>query len=201
MVHYISHPSRHRHLQANVLKNQLVNRFAAKDWGKFLLNYRHAKMIKRGRRRRIRSSQTSKWERNGVLSKYLGLPSTQCDVDPLCVSPCCQPIHLRVMVVQWVPSYEPISTCLNPVWCWSIVCVHRAVVNLFTCMWWWSSEFLHKSLFQCASTQCGFDPICVSIGLLSTYSPACDGGPVSSFIRAYFNMPQPSVVLIQFLSP
>ena len=52
---------------------------------------------------------------------------------------------------------------------WSSVSPHRAIGNLF----------------QPASTQCGVGPVCVPIGLLSTY----------------FNLPQPSVVLVQCVSP
>ena len=103
--------------------------------------------------------------------------STQCGVGPVCV-----PIGLlstyfnlpqpSVVLVQCVSPYsycQPTSTCLNPVWCWSSVCPHRAIVDLL----------------QPASTQCGVGPVCVPIQLLSTY----------------FNLPQPSVVLVQCVSP
>ena len=91
----------------------------------------------------------------------LQLASTQCGVGPVCV-----PIELlstyfnlpqpSVVLVQCVSpqSYcQPTSTCLNPVWCWSSVCPHRAIVNLL----------------EPASTQCGVGPMCIPIELLSTY--------------------------------
>ena len=56
---------------------------------------------------------------------------------------------------------QPTSTCLNPVWCWSSVCPHRAIVNLL----------------QPASTQCDVGPVCVSIELhlqlSSTFNLLC----------------------------
>ena len=115
-----------------------------------------------------------------LLSTYFNLPqpaSTQCGVGPVCV-----PIELlstyfnlpqpSVVLVQCVSPWsycQPTSTCLNPVWCWSSVCPHGAIVNLL----------------QPASTQCGVGPVCVPMELLSTY----------------FNLPQPSVVLVQWVSP
>ena len=60
-------------------------------------------------------------------------------LNPGCVDPVC--VHIELL-----------STCLNPVWCWSSACPHWAVFNL-----------LHP-----ASTQCGVDPVCFSIELLST---------------------------------
>ena len=63
----------------------------------------------------------------------------------------------NVVLVQCVSPWnycQPTSTCLNPVWCWSSVCPHRAIVNLL----------------QPASTQCDVGPVCVPIELLSTYS-------------------------------
>ena len=52
----------------------------------------------------------------------------------------------------------------------------------------WSSVCPHRAivnLLQPPSTQCGVGPVCVPIELLSTY----------------FNLPQPSVVLVQCVSP
>ena len=60
-----------------------------------------------------------------------------------------------------------------------------------TCLnpvWYWSSVCPHRVIFnlpQPASTQCGVGPMCVPIELVSTY----------------FNLPQPSVVLVQCVSP
>ena len=109
--------------------------------------------------------------------------STQCDVGPACV-----PIELlstyfnlpqpSVMLVQCVSpqSYcQPTSTCLNPVWCWSSVCPHRAIVNLL----------------QPASTQCGVGPVCVCphraiVNLLQpAASTQCDVGPMCVPIALY----------------
>ena len=123
--------------------------------------------------------------------------STQCGVGPVCV-----PMELlstyfnlpqsSVELVQCVSTQsccQPISTCLYPVWYWSSVCPHRAIVNLFNlplpsvvCV---PIELHIVNLFQPASTQCGIGPVCVPIELLSTY----------------FNLPQPSVVLVLCVSP
>ena len=80
-----------------------------------------------------------------------------------------QPGVVLVQCVFTLSYCQPTSTCLYPVWCWSSVCSHRAIVNLL----------------QPASTQCGVGPVCVPIELLSTY----------------FNLSQPSVVLVQYVFP
>ena len=126
-------------------------------------------------------------------------------INPSVVLVQCVPIELlstyfnlpqpSVVLVQCVSPWsycQPSSTCLNPVWCWSSVCPHRAIVHLLqpasTQCWCWSSVCPHRAivnLLQPASTQCGVGPVCVPIELLSTY----------------FNLPQPSVVLVQCVSP
>ena len=97
---------------------------------------------------------------HGAVIKLLQPASTQYGVGPVCVPmellstyfnlP--QPSMVLVQCVSPWSCYQPTSTCLNPVWCWSSVCTHRATVNLF----------------QPASTQCGVGPVCVPIELLST---------------------------------
>ena len=78
---------------------------------------------------------------------YFQPASTQCDVDPVCVPRAIfnlpQPSVMLILCV----SPELFSTCLNPVWCWSSVCPHRAIVNLL----------------QPASTQCDIDPVCACV--------------------------------------
>ena len=204
---------------------------------------------------------------HGAIVNLLQPASTQCGVGPVCV-----PIELlstyfnlpqpSVVLVQCVSPWsycQPTSTCLNPVWCWSSVCPHRAIVNLlqpastqcgvgpvcvpiellstyFNCLnpvWRWSSVCPHGAivnLLQPASTQCGVGPVCVPIELLSTYfnclnpvwrwssvcphgaivnllqpaSTQCGVGPVCvpiELLSTYFNLPQPSVVLVQCVSP
>ena len=67
---------------------------------------------------------------------------------------------------------ELVQCGVGPVWSWSSVCTHRANVNLL----------------QPAPTQCDVDRVLVCIELLPTY----------------FNLPQPpqpSLVLIQCVSP
>ena len=74
----------------------------------------------------------------------------------------------------------------NPVWCWSSVCPHRAIVNP-----------LHP-----ASTQCGVGPVCVPIELLSTYfnlPTQCGVGPVCVPIEL-FNCQPASTQMVQCVS-
>ena len=65
----------------------------------------------------------------------------------------------NVMLIQCVSPWsqnllpQPTTTCLDPVWCWSSVCPHRAVVHPL----------------QLASTQYDVGPVCVPIEQLLTY--------------------------------
>ena len=54
---------------------------------------------------------------------------------------------------------------------------------------------------RCMSTQCGVVPVCVPIELFSTnLNPVWCWSSVCPH-RAIFNQPQPSVVLVQYVSP
>ena len=87
--------------------------------------------------------------------------STQCDIGPVCALIELLSTYFNLpppsmVLILCVPSWsycQPTSTCLNPVWCWSCVCPHRAIFNLL----------------QPAFTQCGVGPVYVLIDLLSTY--------------------------------
>ena len=111
--------------------------------------------------------------------------STQCGVGPVwCWS--------SVVLVQcgvgpvWCWSSVVLVQCgVGPVWCWSSVVLVQCGVGP---VWCWSSVCPRRAivnLLQPASAQCGVGPVCVPVELLSTY----------------FNLPQPSVVLVQCVSP
>ena len=73
---------------------------------------------------------------------------------------------MQFRIISHPQNIRIVSTCLNPVWCWSSVCPHRAIVNLL----------------QPASTQCGVGPVCVPhraiVNLLQPASTQCGVGPV-----------------------
>ena len=72
-----------------------------------------------------------------LLSTYFNMPPpTQCGVGPVCV-PNCQPTSTclhppNVVLVQCVSSIVNLlqHASTHPMWCWSSVCAHRAIVNL-----------------------------------------------------------------------
>ena len=94
---------------------------------------------------------------------------TQCDVGPVCITTELYIVNLPQpsgMLVQCVsPQSYILSTCLNPVRCWSSVCHHRAIYC------------------QPAPTQCDVGPVCITTELYIV------------------NLPQPSAMLVQCVSP
>ena len=123
-------------------------------------------------------SHTSTWLQPNVMLiqcvfPYFNLPSTQCDVDPVCV-----------------PILQP---GFNPMWCWSSVCSH-------TSTWLQPSVMLIQCVFpyfNLPSTQCDVDPVCVPI-LQPGFNPVWCWSSVCSHTSSY---PQPSVMLIQCVFP
>ena len=75
------------------------------------------------------------------------------------------------LLLTYSNQSQPNSTCLKQVWCWSSVYLHKTLSSV--------------NLLQPATTQYDVSPVCVSIELFSTY----------------FNLPQPSVMLVQCVSP
>ena len=100
--------------------------------------------------------------------------STQCDVDPVCAHIMLMSTYFSlpqpsVMLVQCVSPYS-LSTFILP----------QPNKMLIQCM----STQASVNLFQPASAQCGVDPVCVPIELLSTQ---CGVGPVCVPHRAILN--------------
>ena len=103
--------------------------------------------------------------------------STQCGVGPVCV-----PIELLSTYFNLPQPSVVLVQCVSP----QSYC--QPTSTCLNPVWCWSSVCPYRAivnLLQPASTQCGVGPVCVPIELLSTY----------------FNLPQPSVVLVQCVSP
>ena len=132
--------------------------------------------------------------------------STQCDVGPMCV-----PIELLSTYFSLPqPSVLLVQCVVGPVCCWSSVLLVQCVVGPVCCcpVCCWSSVLLVQCVVGpvcCWSSvllvQCVVGPVCCWSSVLLVQ---CVVGPVCvpiELLLTYFNLPQPSEVLVQCVSP
>ena len=94
---------------------------------------------------------------------------------PLSLSPLPLCVCVSVCVCVCLSLSLPASTCLNPVWCWSSVCPHRAIVNLLQPVYHcYALCKLLLTLFLCVCARAHVWYVCV-LALVSacTYVPLC----------------------------
>ena len=96
------------------------------------------------------------------------------------------------------------------VYCQSVCVPHRAIVNLYFYLPQPSVMLVQcVSPIELLSTQCDVGPVCVPhraiVSILLPASTQCDVGPVCvphrAIVNRIFNLPQPSVMLVQCVSP